>query len=141
MNTQVGKGCIRLFHVAGISVLLHWSWLLVAIFEITQRADTYPSLAWNVAEYLVLFGIVLLHELGHAFACRMVGGTAEQIILWPLGGIAYVNPPLRPGAVLWSISAGPWSMSCCFPPQLCFSCWCHWPQLRGGSKTRLSTSA
>jgi tetratricopeptide (TPR) repeat protein len=37
----------------------------------------------------------------------MVGGTAEQIILWPLGGIAYVNPPLRPGAVLWSISAGP----------------------------------
>jgi Zn-dependent protease len=27
--------------------------------------------------------------------------------LWPLGGIAFVNPPRRPGAVLWSIAAGP----------------------------------
>jgi Zn-dependent protease len=107
MNTFVDKGCIRLFKVAGITVLLHWSWLLVAFFEITQRADTYPSLAWNVGEYLALFGIVLLHEFGHALACRQVGGTAEQIILWPLGGIAYVNPPPRPGALLWSIAAGP----------------------------------
>jgi Zn-dependent protease len=36
-----------------------------------------------------------------------VGGTAEQIVLWPLGGIAYVSPPPPPGAVLWSIAAGP----------------------------------
>jgi Zn-dependent protease len=27
--------------------------------------------------------------------------------LWPLGGIAFVNPPQRPGAYLWSIAAGP----------------------------------
>jgi len=36
-----------------------------------------------------------------------VGGTANQIMLWPLGGIAYVDPPQRPGATLWSIAAGP----------------------------------
>src|SRR5208282_3140551 len=63
--------------------------------------------AWNVLEYLALFGIVLLHEFGHALACRQVGGTADRILLWPLGGVAYVNPPPRPGATLWSLAAGP----------------------------------
>jgi Zn-dependent protease len=62
---------------------------------------------WNVLEYLTLFSIVLLHEFGHALACRQVGGTANQILLWPFGGVAYVNPPQRPGATLWSIAAGP----------------------------------
>ena len=101
------RGCIRLFSVRGITVLLHWSWLVVAVIELTYRAESYPSLVWNAAEYLVLFGIVLLHEFGHALACRQVGGTADRIVLWPLGGVAYVNPPPRPGAVLWSIAAGP----------------------------------
>ncbi len=58
-------------------------------------------------EYVALFFIVLLHEYGHALACRQVGGTANQIVLWPLGGVAYVDPPPRPGATLWSIAAGP----------------------------------
>ena len=31
----------------------------------------------------------------------------DRIVLWPLGGIAYVSPPPRPGPVLWSIVAGP----------------------------------
>ena len=58
-------------------------------------------------EYLALFAIVLLHELGHALACRQVGGSVDRIMLWPLGGVAYVNPPQRPGATLWSLAAGP----------------------------------
>jgi Zn-dependent protease len=48
-----------------------------------------------------------MHEFGHALACRQVGGKADQIVLWPLGGVAYVAPPPRPGANLWSIAAGP----------------------------------
>jgi Zn-dependent protease len=101
------KGCLRLFKIAGITVFLHWSWFLVAFLELKLRRDKYDSLAWNAAEYLTLFGIVLLHEFGHALACRQVGGTAERIVLWPLGGVAFVNPPPRPGALLWSIVAGP----------------------------------
>ena len=62
---------------------------------------------WNILEYLALFGIVLLHEFGHALACRQVGGQANRIMLWPLGGVAFVQPPPRPGATLWSIAAGP----------------------------------
>src|SRR5213078_4291206 len=54
-----------------------------------------------------LFAIVLLHEFGHALACRQVGGRADRILLWPLGGVAFVDPPPRAGAMLWSIVAGP----------------------------------
>ena len=80
---------------------------IVAAYEIQSRQGRYTSIVWNVLEYLALFLIVLMHEFGHALACRQTGGTANQIVLWPLGGVAYVNPPQRPGATLWSIAAGP----------------------------------
>ena len=101
------QGCIRLFRFSGIDVFLHWSWFLVAVVEMNYRSRNYSSPVWNILEYLTLFGIVLLHEFGHALACRQVGGKAHQIVLWPLGGVAYVSPPPRPGATLWSIAAGP----------------------------------
>ncbi len=101
------NGSVRLFRFAGIELFLHWSWFLVAAYEINGRTTTYSSLTWNVLEYLSLFLIVMLHEFGHALACRQVGGNANRIVLWPLGGVAYVDPPQRPGATLWSIAAGP----------------------------------
>lgn len=105
ISTQ--SGSLRLFRFAGIQVYLHWSWFVVALIELTSRAGVYRSPFWNVAEYLGLFCIVLMHEFGHSLACRQVGGRAEEIILWPFGGIAFVNAPERPGAQLWSIAAGP----------------------------------
>src|SRR3984957_5199655 len=101
------QGSILLFLIAGIDLFLHWSWFLVAAYEISGRSRNYSSVAWNVLEYLSLFLIVMMHEFGHALACRQVGGTANRIVLWPLGGVAYVDPPPRPGATLWSIAAGP----------------------------------
>src|SRR6185436_7747620 len=85
---------------------LHWSWFLVGVFEVQQKGR-YSSLSWSILEYVALFAIVTMHEFGHALACRQVGGRADRIILWPLGGVAYVDPPSRPGANLWSIAAGP----------------------------------
>src|SRR5580700_8126820 len=101
------KGSIRLFRFQGIDVWLHWSWFLVAVIQIQFRAGRYSSYVWCVFEYLALFVIVLLHEFGHSLACRSVGGRADQIVLWPLGGVAFVDPPPRPGATLWSLAAGP----------------------------------
>ena len=102
-----GRGSIRLFKCFGINVFLHWSWFLVAVYEVQLRKGIYSSITWNVFEYLTLFLIVLLHEFGHALACRSVGGQAHEIVLWPFGGVAYVSPPARPGATLWTIAAGP----------------------------------
>jgi Zn-dependent protease len=101
------QGSIHLFRFAGVDVFLHWSWFVVAAYEIQIRKGSYSSVTWNVLEYLALFLIVMLHEFGHALACRQVGGRADRIVLWPLGGVAYVDPPPRPGATLWSIAAGP----------------------------------
>jgi len=101
------NGALRLFRFAGIQVYLHFTWFIVAAFKIMQFARRYSSPIWGLFEYLALFFIVLLHEFGHALACRQTGGVADRIILWPLGGIAFVNPPPRAGAYLWSIAAGP----------------------------------
>jgi Zn-dependent protease len=100
------SGSIRLFQVAGIPVFLHWSWFLMAVYEV-DRMDRYSSIKWSILEYVAVFAIVTLHEFGHALACRSVGGRADRIVLWPLGGVAYVSPPPRPGANLWSLAAGP----------------------------------
>lgn len=54
------------------------------------------------------FGSVLLHEFGHCFAARSVGGRADAIVLWPLGGVAYTQA--NRGNVLHSVCislAGP----------------------------------
>lgn len=101
------QGSIRLFRFAGIDVFLHWYWFLIAFYGISTRAKNYSTLLWPALEYVTLFAIVLMHEFGHALACRQVGGKANQIVLWPLGGVAYVSPPPRPGPTLWSIASGP----------------------------------
>jgi Zn-dependent protease len=100
-------GTIHLFRFAGVNVFLHFTWFIVAAYFISGYIRKYQSPVWGVLEYVGLFVIVLIHEFGHALACRQVGGIANQIVLWPLGGIAFVNPPRRAGAYLWSIAAGP----------------------------------
>jgi len=107
------NGSFKLFRLFGIDVFLHWSWFLVAIFLIPRFGKgtfTGPGntpMLWSTLLYVTLFAIVLIHEFGHALACRQVGGQAKHIVLWPLGGVAFVQPPHRPGAHLWSIVAGP----------------------------------
>jgi Zn-dependent protease len=101
------RGSFKIFSLAGISVYVHWLWFLVAVYSIQYRTHEYSSMIWNVLEYLTLFLIVLTHEFGHQLACRSVGGQTHDIVLWPLGGVAFVSPPQRPGAQLWSIAAGP----------------------------------
>jgi Zn-dependent protease len=101
------KGAFPIFRLAGIRVYLHFTWFIVAALEMARFAGRYHNPIWGAFEYLALFAIVLMHEFGHAFACRQTGGQADTIVLWPLGGIAFVRPPPRPGAYLWSIAAGP----------------------------------
>lgn len=100
------NGAFRLFAFRGITVSLHWTWFLIAGWLLLYQGFT-GHLGVDAAIYLSLFAIVLLHEFGHALACRQVGGKAERILLWPLGGVAFVQPPPKPGPVLWSIAAGP----------------------------------
>lgn len=124
------RGSIHLFRFAGIDVYLHWSWFLLALYGIQERAENYSSYFWPVLEYLALFVIVTLHEFGHALACKQVGGRADQIVLWPFGGVAYVAPPPRPAATLWCIAAGPLVNVALLPVLSVFvllTRWLDWP--------------
>jgi Zn-dependent protease len=56
---------------------------------------------------VVLFGSVLLHEFGHCFGARYMGGEAREILIWPLGGLAYVDVPHRWKALFVMVAAGP----------------------------------
>lgn len=105
--TAPPPGTWPLFTFRGIRVFLHWSWILVAVYHISDGKGLYSNIGWDIAQYVTLFVIVLMHEFGHSFATRQVGGTANQILLWPFGGIAYVQTPPRPWAYLWGIAAGP----------------------------------
>lgn len=103
-------GSFRLFRLFGVTVYLHWSWFVIAAiqFQLAQgNRGLFHNPTWHLGLYITLFAIVTMHEFGHALACRSVGGQADRIILWPLGGVAFVRPPQRPGAVLWSLAAGP----------------------------------
>jgi Zn-dependent protease len=101
------RGSFRLFRLAGIEVFLHWTWFLIAAYGVQAWRSAFSSPVWAVYLYLSLFALVTMHEFGHALACRQVGGRADRIVLWPLGGIAFVRPPHRAGAMLWTIAAGP----------------------------------
>ena len=50
---------------------------------------------------------ILLHELGHCFAARSVEGDATDVLLWPLGGLAYCDLPHTPRAHLITAAGGP----------------------------------
>lgn len=117
-------GSFRLFRFRGVDVFVHYSWFIVAWYLISTRSRAYSSLEWNVAEYLGLFLIVLLHEFGHVFACRQTGGEANEILLWPLGGIAFARPAPRALAELWTIAAGPLVNVALFPVLLFATEWC-----------------
>jgi Zn-dependent protease len=55
----------------------------------------------------ILFGIVLLHEFGHCIASKSVGGNPDEILIYPLGGLAYSGAPNRPWARFVTVAGGP----------------------------------
>ena len=79
----------------GVRVRLH---LLLIVYVLGQIAWSIPRDELGVAYMSMLMGalllVVLMHDLGHVAACRRLGGEADDILLWPLGGLA---PTITPG--------------------------------------------
>jgi stage IV sporulation protein FB len=97
---------LSLGRIAGIRVRIHLLFILFVGFELLSAART-PYFRFVAFGYLALFGIVFLHEMGHCFAARSVGGYAHDILMWPLGGLATVHAPQRPDAQLITTVGGP----------------------------------
>lgn len=58
------------------------------------------------ALFAILFVSVLMHEIGHILAARATEGTGDEILMWPLGGLAFVET-LSARAQALTAAAGP----------------------------------
>ncbi|CAN5909143.1 hypothetical protein BH23PLA1_BH23PLA1_20810 [soil metagenome] len=89
--------------VAGIDLYLHPTFLILLAFVGLWQGE--PAMVLFVT---VLFGCVLLHELGHALMARRFGIGTEDITLYPIGGVARLQRmPRSPGAEIAIALAGP----------------------------------
>ena len=55
----------------------------------------------------LLVGSVLLHELAHIWGARATGGSGDEILLWPLGGLAMVRTAPSTSARIITSLMGP----------------------------------
>ena len=99
---------LTLGRVFGIRVRIHLLFILWIVFRFLSDALSEDGSigVWAVIT-VFLFGTVLLHEFGHCFGARSVGGDADDILLWPLGGLATVDAPMNPRAQFITTAAGP----------------------------------
>ncbi|QTM99952.1 stage IV sporulation protein FB [Sediminibacillus dalangtanensis] len=66
-------------------------------------------LTGTLAEFLIIFFIVIVHELGHYFTAKWYGWRIRKINLWVFGGVMeteeHSSRPIREEA--WIVAAGP----------------------------------
>jgi Zn-dependent protease/CBS domain-containing protein len=101
----------RLGRIAGIDVYVHATFALLLLWVgfafYTPRQDFGDALA-GVGFVLAVFGVVVLHELGHALAARRYGIKTRDITLLPIGGLARLERmPEDPKQELVVALAGP----------------------------------
>src|SRR4051812_31577809 len=103
---------VPFFRAYGIQVKVHIFFFVVTLglFWRQLMLPQYDRVWWLdmfLLSIVVLFGSVLLHEFGHCFGARYAGGEAREILIWPLGGLAYVDVPHRWKALFVMVAAGP----------------------------------
>ncbi len=93
----------KLGRVAGIDLFLHPTFLLVPVYILSRGGGLF-----GLAFATLLFGSVLLHELGHALMARYYGIATANITLYPIGGVARLERmPRSAGPELLIALAGP----------------------------------
>lgn len=102
--------------IGGIRVRIHLLYILIAVSQLAFASSRGGfSVGMKAAMLGTLFVLVLLHEFGHCVACRLVGGQADDILMWPLGGLAACQPPHRWKAHLITTLCGPGVNAALFP--------------------------
>src|SRR5688500_8582927 len=90
-------GSVPLFTVFNIRVRMHAMLLVGMVLVLLFGFGSYGgTIAMRVQSVTMIFSVILLHEFGHCFAARSVGGEANDILMTPLGGLAMAMAPRRP---------------------------------------------
>lgn len=103
-------GSFQIARVYGIPVRLHWTMVLFLPYLALRLAGAMgvESPAWGWVAAIALFASVLLHELGHSLVARGRGYPVRDIILTPIGGVAFLTrSPRRSNDELVIAIAGP----------------------------------
>lgn len=102
---KIFMGALPLGRWFGINVRVH----AMLVWWIALQLLMAGRIGWMnaLASSTMLFTIVLLHEFGHCIGARMVGGRAEDILLWPLGGLATTETDRQPWARFVTVICGP----------------------------------
>ncbi len=69
----------------------------------------YTNVSWVdifLLTVVVLFGCILLHEFEHCFAA-VRRRRPREILMWPLGGLAFTEIPHRWKPLFTTVAAGP----------------------------------
>jgi Zn-dependent protease/CBS domain-containing protein len=95
-------GSLRIGKIAGITIFIHMSWLIILVLltwslAIGWFAALYPG--WSHFTYwivsllaaLLLFVSVLLHELAHSLVARRRGLPVKDITLFIFGGVSNIE--------------------------------------------------
>ena len=101
---------IPLFRAFGIQVRLHILYIVITLgmlLRYSTRGEGRDVWEYALIWIVILFVIVLLHEFGHCFAARREGGDAEEILMWPLGGLAFCSVPHSAKANFITAAGGP----------------------------------
>jgi Zn-dependent protease len=99
-------GSVSLGTWFGIDVRVHASMIVFIVFTLISPRSVG---GWQFALISMgaLFTIVLLHEFGHCYGSWLVGGQPSQIVMHPLGGLAFADAPRRPWANFVTVLCGP----------------------------------
>jgi Zn-dependent protease/CBS domain-containing protein len=115
----MNRSSIPLGRILGIPIGLDYSWFLIfALLTWSLATSYYPAefQNWPVAQYwivgavtaVLMFGSVLLHELGHSVVAMRYKLPVRSITLFIFGGVAQIGAePPSAIAEFWIALAGP----------------------------------
>jgi Zn-dependent protease/CBS domain-containing protein len=91
--------------IFGVELRVHLTFFFLLIFVwLTESTAHTANPGRGLALVAIIFGSVVLHELGHALVSTRAGVPAKAIILLPIGGVTLLDEtqhPIEPGLLTW----------------------------------------
>jgi Zn-dependent protease len=105
------KWSYRIGRIVGIGIYVHATFVILLVWFgliAYRQGGTLAAAAAGVLFILAVFGVVVLHELGHALTAARYGIPTRDITLLPIGGVARLERmPREPRQELAIALAGP----------------------------------